>query len=71
VRQLYQKRLQVMSGLGDDRREDLERSLQLAANGKLEVLIDRVMPLSQAVASHHLVTKNETLGKVVLDPTLG
>jgi NADPH:quinone reductase-like Zn-dependent oxidoreductase len=71
VKLLYQRRLQVLSGLGDDRMEDLARSLQLAGEGSIEVLIDRVMPLSQAVEAHHLVARNETLGKVVLDPTLG
>jgi NADPH:quinone reductase-like Zn-dependent oxidoreductase len=70
VKRLYQHRLQVMSGLGAERREDLERALQLAAAGTFRVLIDRVMPLSQAAAAHRLVAQNETLGKIILDPTL-
>ena len=70
VKRLYQHRLQVMSGLGAERREDLERALQLAATGTFRVLIDRVMPLSQAAVAHRLVAQNETLGKIILDPTL-
>ncbi|MEE3012768.1 MAG: zinc-binding dehydrogenase [Chloroflexota bacterium] len=70
LRRLYQNRLQVMSGLGAERMEDLEHSLQMAAQGDLRLLIDRVMPLHEAVEAHRLVEKNESVGKVVLDPTL-
>jgi NADPH:quinone reductase len=70
VRRLYQQRLRVISGLGADRREDLERSFELAAAGTLKILIDRVMPLSEAAAAHRLVASNAPLGKVILDPTL-
>jgi NADPH:quinone reductase-like Zn-dependent oxidoreductase len=70
VRRLYQQRLRVISGLGGDRREDLDCSFRLAATGTLKVLIDRVLPLSEAAAAHRLVASNTPLGKVVLDPTL-
>lgn len=71
LKRLYQRRLQVMSGLGVEGRAELERSLQLTAQGAFQVLIDRTMPLSQAVAAHRLVAGNDSLGKVILDPTLG
>ena len=71
LKRLYQRRLQVMSGLGAEGRAELERSLQLTVQGEFQVLIDRTIPLSQAVAAHHLVDGNEPLGKVILDPTLG
>jgi NADPH:quinone reductase-like Zn-dependent oxidoreductase len=70
VRRLYQQRLQVLSGLGAERQEDLERALQLGQSGALKVLIDRTMPLREAAAAHRLVAQNEPLGKIVLDPTL-
>ncbi|ETW94964.1 MAG: hypothetical protein ETSY1_32615 [Candidatus Entotheonella factor] len=70
VKRLYQNRLQVLSGLGVERREDLDRALQLAVTGEFRVLIDRVMPLNEAAAAHRLVAQNATLGKIVLDPTL-
>jgi NADPH2:quinone reductase len=69
VRRLYQQRLRVISGLGADRREDLERSFQLARAGHFRILIDRVLPLREAAAAHRLVETNEPLGKVILDPT--
>lgn len=70
VRRLYQNRLHVMSGLGAERMEDLECSLQLAAEGRFLLLIDRVMPLREAAQAHRLVERNDSVGKVVLDPTL-
>jgi NADPH:quinone reductase len=70
VRRLYQQRLQVKSGLGAERQEDLERALQMGSSGELKVLIDRVMPLKEAAAAHRLIAMTEPLGKIVLDPTL-
>jgi len=69
VRRLYQQRLRVISGLGADSREDLERSFQLARAGSFRALVDRVLPLREAAAAHRLVETNEPLGKVILDPT--
>ena len=68
VRRLYQEHLQIIGGLGEQRREDLERALRLASSGELKVLVDRIMPLRDAAAAHRLVETNEPLGKVVLDP---
>ncbi len=70
LKKLYQRRLQVMSGLGAEGRAELEESLAHTASGQFQVLIDRTLPLSQAVAAHKLVDSNEPLGKVILDPTL-
>ena len=70
VRTLYQNRLQVLSGLGAERVDDLTRALQLGAEGRIRVLIDKVMPLREAAAAHELVARNDSVGKVVLDPTL-
>ena len=70
LKKLYQRRLQVMSGLGAEGRAELEESLELTARGEFQVLIDRTIPLSEAVAAHRLVDSNEPLGKVILDPTL-
>lgn len=70
LKKLYQRRLQVMSGLGAEGRAELEESLDLTARGEFQVLIDRTIPLSEAVAAHRLVDSNEPLGKVILDPTI-
>ncbi len=71
LKKLYQRRLQVLSGLGAEGREELEQSLELTARGEFQTLIDRTLPLSEAAAAHRLVDSNEPLGKVILDPTLG
>ena len=47
---------------------DVERSLEIAKQSHLDVLIDRVMPLSEAAAAHALVAKRAGLGKIVLKP---
>ena len=70
VRRLYQRRLRVISGLGVERREDLERSFELARAGIFKVLVDRVLPLRQAAEAHRLVETNAPLGKIILDPTV-
>ncbi len=71
VKRLYSRRLQIMSGIGAERREDVERSLQLAAAGQIRLQIDRIMPLREAAAAHRLVEEKQTCGKIILDPTLG
>ena len=70
VMRLYSRRLQILSGIGAERRADVERSLQLAAAGQIRLLINRVMPLREAAAAHRLVEENQLCGKVILDPTL-
>jgi NADPH:quinone reductase len=69
VKRLYQRRLHVMSGLGAERLEDLERALQLGAAGEFRVLIDQILPLRQAAVAHRLVAQNDSVGKIILDPT--
>jgi NADPH2:quinone reductase len=71
VKRLYSRRLQIMSGIGAERTEDVERSLQLAAAGQIRLHIDRIMPLREAAAAHRLVEEKQMCGKIILDPTLG
>jgi len=42
-----------------------------AAEGKLKVVIDRVVPLSAAPEMHALIEADSSVGKIILDPTLG
>jgi NADPH:quinone reductase-like Zn-dependent oxidoreductase len=42
---------------------------EAAAQGRFKVLIDRVLPLSEAVQAHEIVAGRSGIGKVVLDPT--
>lgn len=47
---------------------DVDLSLDVAAQGQLDVLIDQVMPLSDVVEAHKLVAGRAGLGKIVLHP---
>ena len=71
VKRLYARRLQIMSGIGAERREDVDRSLQLAAAGQIRLDINRIIPLREAAAAHRLVEERQLCGKIILDPTLG
>jgi len=71
VARLYHHRLHLMSGHDHTEPGDADRALALAARGEARVLIDRILPLSQAPEAHRLAEHNLVLGKVVLDPTLG
>ncbi len=69
VQQLYLRRLRIIGAPGSHFR-DVERSLEAAASGKIRACIDRVMPLREAATAHRLIEDNQTLGKIILDPTL-
>lgn len=49
-------------------REAMERLISLAAEGKLEPVIDRELPLAQAADAHRAIEARETFGKVILRP---
>ena len=67
VSTLYMNMLSVI-GTTEHTNEDVEAALDAAARGKLTMLIDRVMPLSQAREAHRLVAAREITGKVLLTP---
>ncbi len=70
VRRLYRNRLRIIGGLGAGSRGDafIDDALRGAAEGRYRVLIDRVLPLSQAAEAFRLVAANAVTGKVVLEP---
>ena len=68
VNRLYLDQITVMGARGEFP-ADVTRSLQAAAEGRFKVLIDRILPLSQAVHAHEIVAARSGIGKVVLDPT--
>lgn len=69
VRQLYLKEASILgaprNGPGTE-----HAALALAAEGRLRVLVDRVLPLADAAAAHELVESRSNIGKILLDPTL-
>lgn len=72
LRLLYRNRLKIQSGMEQQLSTQSERAraLELAAQGKYRMLIDRILPLSQAAEAHRLVEANTVVGKVIIDPTL-
>ncbi|MBL8552116.1 MAG: zinc-binding dehydrogenase [Hyphomonadaceae bacterium] len=68
VKRLYLYQLAVLGGLGFNP-NDVTASLEAAAQGKLKVLIDAILPLAQAADAHRRVAEREGVGKIVLDPT--
>jgi 2-desacetyl-2-hydroxyethyl bacteriochlorophyllide A dehydrogenase len=67
---LYDRMITIM-GAPTSRHEDAMPALEAAAAGKMRVLVERVMPLSQAAEAHRLVESSPATGKIILDPTLG
>jgi NADPH2:quinone reductase len=67
---VYDHRITIM-GSPTSRGEDAMPALNDAAAGKMRVLVERVMPLAQAVEAHHLVESSPATGKIILDPSLG
>jgi NADPH:quinone reductase-like Zn-dependent oxidoreductase len=43
-------------------------SLQAAAEGRFQALIDQILPLREAARAHEIVEARGGLGKVLLDP---
>jgi NADPH:quinone reductase-like Zn-dependent oxidoreductase len=67
VSTLYMNEISIIAGTGHTS-EDVAAALDAAAQGKLTMLIDRIMPLSQAVDAHRLVESRQITGKVLLTP---
>lgn len=70
VKRLYLKRLRIIGAAGTNRR-DVERAIEAASKCQIHAIIDRVMPLREAAGAHRLLEQSQTLGKIILDPTLG
>lgn len=67
---VYHKQLTIM-GNPRSKAQDALPCYDAAAAGKLNVVIDRVVPLSEAPEIHALIEADSGIGKVILDPTLG
>ena len=67
VKYLY---LNVITIFGNpiDTPDNFKLALQVAAEGKLNVLIDEVLPLQEARRAHEIVEARSGIGKVVLTP---
>jgi NADPH:quinone reductase-like Zn-dependent oxidoreductase len=68
VKRLYMKRLRIIGAAGTHP-SDVDKALEAAAAGRIRAIIDRTLPLSEAVEAHRILERNQTLGKIILDPT--
>ncbi len=68
VKRLYMKRLRIIGATGTHL-PDVDKALQAARAGKIRAIIGRTMPLREAAEAHRIVEGNQTLGKIILDPT--
>ena len=67
IRKMYQKQLTLMgSALGTT--SELRTVIRLAEQGKLNPIIDRVLPLHQAAEAHQIIEARENFGKICLSP---
>ncbi len=55
-------------GVRASKRIDQKTMLDFLGAGKIDPVIDRVMPLSEAVQAHEILEKQEQIGKIVLIP---
>ncbi len=49
---------------------DVDLALKSASEGRFKVMIDRILPLSEAPLAHRLIEQNATSGKIILSPKL-
>ena len=68
VKRLYMKRLRIIGAAGTHP-FDVDKALEAAAAGRIRAIIDRTLPLSEAAEAHRILERNQTLGKIILDPT--
>jgi NADPH:quinone reductase-like Zn-dependent oxidoreductase len=68
INRLYHNQITVIGATGETP-ADVKMSLEEAAAGRFKIIIDRILPLSQAVLAHEIVAARSGTGKVVLDAT--
>jgi acryloyl-coenzyme A reductase len=67
IASIYRRALEIRSAVSTSRRQ-LEMALRLVASGAVRPIVDRTMPLTQAVEAHRLVESNAVTGRIVLVP---
>jgi len=68
VSHLYFNHITIMGWTGQSD-ADMNDCLKAASEGRLRMLVDRVMPLAEAVEAHRIVGDRSGLGKVILQPS--
>ena len=68
VKRVYMRRLRIIGAAGANL-PNVDKALQAASAGQIRAIIDRIMPLREAAEAHRILEANQTLGKIILDPT--
>jgi NADPH:quinone reductase-like Zn-dependent oxidoreductase len=68
VSHLYFNHISIMGWTGQTD-ADVNDSLRAAGEGRFRVLMDRIMPLAEAVEAHRIVAARDGIGKVILQPS--
>jgi NADPH2:quinone reductase len=67
IRSIYQHHRRIL-GAPMGNRSDFRDVLSLAARGKVEPTVDRVLPLADVAEGHRVIEDREVFGKVVVKP---
>jgi NADPH2:quinone reductase len=67
VKRVYMRRLRIITTAGT-RLLDVDKALQAAAAGRIHAIINRTVPLSEAAEAHRILERNQTIGKIILEP---
>jgi NADPH2:quinone reductase len=67
VKRVYMRRLRII-GTAGTRLLDVDKALQAAAAGRIHAIINRTVPLSEATEAHRILERNQTIGKIILEP---
>lgn len=66
---LYHNQIRIIGQPGHHP-PDLPKCFAAAAEGKIKIQIEKLLPLSRAVDAHRWTESGEVTGKIVLDPTM-
>jgi NADPH:quinone reductase-like Zn-dependent oxidoreductase len=67
IRSVYQHHRRIL-GAPMGNRQDFRDTVDLAARGKVDPVIDHVLPLSDLAEGHRIIENREVFGKVVIEP---
>jgi NADPH:quinone reductase-like Zn-dependent oxidoreductase len=67
---LYHQQIRIIGSTASND-EDVRKTIDAAASGKLRARVEKIFPLSAAPEAHRLMESTIPTGKIVLDPTLG
>ena len=67
---LYHQNIRIFGSTGNTDK-NVNDTVTLASAGKLKARIEKVFPLSEAVAAHEMMEREIVSGKIILDPSAG